>query len=473
MTTSRGTRAAIYTRISRDNKEGSGLGVERQLEDCRELAGALGVTIMGEYSDNDISAYSGKRRPEYERMLSDIEAGRVDIVLAWHTDRLHRLTSELERYIKACENVGTHTVQAGKIDLASPSGRLNAKMLGNFAQFESEHKGERIRRQKAQAATKGKFLGGRVPWGWHKAGDAIEVEPDAAKQILEGTQAIIAGKSLVGVTRAWADAGVVSLSGTAMNTTQVRRVLLRPRNAGLMTFHGEVVSDSWPAIVPLETFRQCEAILTSPDRKQQSEGKFKYLLSGIAQCYCGRHMTGFGAEGYRRSYRCKIHQEGGKFVRGHAFRAMGPLDDYVLRMAAAWLDREDFKAAVIADAQLLADSEAPAESSDIAELIARKNSLARMFAQGLISEGQLIEGSREVEQKLESIKQTAAANIGSRVMSNFAFAENAGKSFLEADTDMQRELLRSAFAITLNPSGPHRGSFDPSTVDMTPRHLNA
>ena len=470
MTTPKGTKAAIYTRISRDNKEGSGLGVERQLEDCRKLAKALGATIVGEYSDNDISAYSGKRRPAYERMLEDIGAGKIDIVLAWHTDRLHRLTSELERYIKVSERIQTHTVQAGKLDLATPSGKLNAKMLGNFAQFESEHKGERIRRQKAQAAKSGKFLGGRVPWGWHKTDAGIEVDPVAGKHILDGTEAIVAGKSLIGVTRAWADAGAVSLSGGFMNTTQVRRVLLRPRNAGLMTFHGEVVADSWPAIVPLETFRQCEAALTSPDRPQQSEAKFKYLLSGIAKCYCGRYMTGFGAEGHRRSYRCKVHQEGGKYVPGHAMRAMAPLDDYVLRMAAAWLDRADFKAAIVADAQLLADKEAPEESSDVAELIGRKNSLARMFAQGLISEGQLIEGSREIEQKLDSIKQTAAANIGSRVMANFAFAENAGELFLAAGTDVQRELLRSAFTITLNPSGPFRGSFDPSTVDMSPLH---
>lgn len=212
-------------------------------------------------------------------------------------------------------------------------------------------------------------------------------------------------------------------------------------------------------------------MLTSPDRPQQSEAKFKYLLSGIAKCYCGRYMTGFGAEGHRRSYRCKIHQEGGKYVPGHAMRAMAPLDNYVLRMAAAWLDRPDYKAAVIADAQLLADQEAPAESFDMAELIARKNSLARMFAQGLISESQLIEGSREIEQKMDSIKQTAAANIGSRVMANFAFAENGGELFLEADTDMQRELLRSAFSITLQPSGPFRGSFDPTTVDMFPLHM--
>lgn len=471
MTKSSAAPAAIYCRISRD-QQGQGLGVERQEQLCRELAKSLGLTVGEVYTDNDISAYSGRRRPAYERMLEDIQAGRVGAVLCYHSDRLMRRTKELERYIDICRPRGvvTHQVTAGLLDLSSATGLAVAKTVAAWSQHESDHKGERIAAQKAQAAAAGKFLGGRVPWGWRKTKAGIEVDPSAGQHILDGTAAIIAGKSLVGVTRAWAAAGALSLSGTPMNTTQVRRVLLRPRNAGLMTFHGEVVADSWPAIVPLELFRQCEAVLTSPERPQQSEAKFKYLLSGIVKCYCGRYMTGFGAEGHRRSYRCKIHQEGGKYVPGHASRAMAPLDDFVLRMAAAWLDREDYKAAVRADAQLLADKETPAESSDVAELVAKKNSLARMFAQGVISESQLIEGSREIERKLESIKQTAAANIGSRVMANFAFADDAGQLFLDAGTDVQRELLRSAFSITLNPSGPFRGEFDPSTVDMFPLH---
>jgi site-specific DNA recombinase len=449
--------------------------VERQEELCRELAKSLGLEVAQTYVDNDISAYSGRRRPAYERMLAGIEAGRVDVVLCYHSDRLMRRTRELERYIDICKPRGvvTHQVTAGVLDLSSATGLAVAKTVAAWSQHESDHKGERIAAQKAQAAKAAKYLGGRIPYGWHATSAGIEVESVAAELIRTGTRAIIGGRSLIGVTRDWADAGAVSLSGTRMNTTQVRRVLLRPRNAGLMMFHGEIVSDKWPAILTLEEFRKCEATLTDTSRPRQSEAKFKYLLSGIARCYCGRHMTGFGAEGYRRSYRCKIHQEGGKYVAGHANRAMAPLDDYVLRLAAAWLDRDDFKAAVIADAQLLADREAPAESSDIAELISRKNSLARMFAQGLISEGQLIEGSREIEQKLDSMQQTADASIGSRVMAEFAFAEHPGAAFLAASTDKQRELLRSAFNITLQRSGPHRGSFDPSTVDMSPRHMSA
>ncbi len=80
---SRVSAAAIYARISSD-QEGTGLGVTRQLEDCRRMAGELGWTVAGEYVDNDVSAYSGKRRPEYERMLADLADGSCDGVLVYH-----------------------------------------------------------------------------------------------------------------------------------------------------------------------------------------------------------------------------------------------------------------------------------------------------------------------------------------------------------------------------------------------------
>lgn len=66
--------AAVSARISSD-QDGTALGVARQLEDCRKLAASLGWVVGEEYVDNDLSAYSGKPRPEYQRMLLDLADG--------------------------------------------------------------------------------------------------------------------------------------------------------------------------------------------------------------------------------------------------------------------------------------------------------------------------------------------------------------------------------------------------------------
>lgn len=94
--------AAIYARISSD-VEGSGLGVTRQLEDCRKLAESLGWSVAEEYVDNDLSAYSGKVRPGYERMLADLRDGERDAVIVYHVDRLTRRPIELEQFLEALD----------------------------------------------------------------------------------------------------------------------------------------------------------------------------------------------------------------------------------------------------------------------------------------------------------------------------------------------------------------------------------
>jgi site-specific DNA recombinase len=120
-------RVAVYCRISQDG-EGQGLGVARQEADCRRLAERRGWDVVEVYVDNDLSAYSGKARPGYQRLLADIEAGKVEAVVAWHPDRLHRSPVELEAFIDLVERsgVGVETVQAGRVDLATPAGRMNA-----------------------------------------------------------------------------------------------------------------------------------------------------------------------------------------------------------------------------------------------------------------------------------------------------------------------------------------------------------
>ncbi|HLE39840.1 MAG TPA: recombinase family protein, partial [Acidimicrobiia bacterium] len=64
----------VYARISAD-RDGTRLGVERQIEDCQRLASALGWQVHDVYADNDVSAWSGRVRPEYRRLCEDIKAG--------------------------------------------------------------------------------------------------------------------------------------------------------------------------------------------------------------------------------------------------------------------------------------------------------------------------------------------------------------------------------------------------------------
>jgi site-specific DNA recombinase len=108
-------RAGIYCRISRD-WEGKELGVERQRQDCLQIAKRRGWTVVDHYIDNDVSAAktSKKVRKEYRSLLDDIEAGKLDAVVLWMEDRLQRQVIELAEFLKVCDAAGvTRIASAG------------------------------------------------------------------------------------------------------------------------------------------------------------------------------------------------------------------------------------------------------------------------------------------------------------------------------------------------------------------------
>ena len=87
------------------------------------------------YVDDDISAYNGKPRPEYRRMLADITDAAVDAVVVWHLDRLHRQPRELEEFFDVCDRAGGTALAtvSGDVDLATHDGRFHARIMGAVA----------------------------------------------------------------------------------------------------------------------------------------------------------------------------------------------------------------------------------------------------------------------------------------------------------------------------------------------------
>ncbi|WP_234442103.1 recombinase family protein [Streptomyces sp. NRRL S-1448] len=196
------TRAAIYVRISQD-RGGAGLGIARQEEGCRALCARKGWDVVDVYPDNDVSAYSGAPRPKWQELLADINEGIVNAVVCWHVDRLTRSPRELEDVIDLADRHGLELATvSGEIDLATPTGRMIARMLGAAARHEAEHKAERQQRQRRQAAEAGKVAGGgKRPFGYED--DRITLKKGEAEIVREGTRRVLAGESLSSICRDW------------------------------------------------------------------------------------------------------------------------------------------------------------------------------------------------------------------------------------------------------------------------------
>lgn len=329
-------QAAIYARISKD-REGAGLGVERQINDCKALCERNGWDIAHVITDNDISAYSGKPRPGYNQLLQLIADRHIDVVVVWHADRLHRRNSELERYIDVSGNdVATHTVKAGTLDLATPAGRAIARTLGAWASYEVETAQSRTKSAKEQAAVKGKYGGGRKWYGYALDVDGKwrgpnRIDDAEASMLHEARKRYVQGESMTSICR---DLGIT------MRPENMRRLLLNPHYAGKLTYNGVEYPGDWPPIFTPAEHAELLAARESAARMKywalNPSGARSYLVTGFLACaYCKQPMIGGGRQHkdtFVRRYRC---QTKGCY---RVFRLADPLETYITEQLLDALD---------------------------------------------------------------------------------------------------------------------------------------
>lgn len=382
-------RAVIYARISKDNKQGSGLGVGKQEADCRALADRLGLDVVEVREDNDLTAFKGgsrsKPRPGYAALLEDISSGRAQVVLAWHTDRLHRDMTELEEYITVCgegrDGVPTNTVRGGDLDLSTSSGRMVARILGAVARGEVEHMIERMESAHERIRSAGGRHGGPRPFGYCPDGPSIKnggegryaQVPEEAAAIREacarllaegGTHAGTQGGRRIpeGGTHAiawqWNKAGLRTPEGPggkrrgdgSWNSKNVSLVLTRALTAGLIEYRGEVVGKgNWEPIIDEGTWRAVRAILTDGARRTTPGPKPRWLLTGVLICgVCGGRTFRTIPTRWGFIYQCcsQQHNPGYPGPRWHLGRQVGPLDAYVRDIVIERLGRPDVVAAL-------------------------------------------------------------------------------------------------------------------------------
>ncbi len=327
-------RTAIYARISEDHT-GEALGVERQLADCRVLAERLGWEVVKHYDDNDVSAYSGKTRPGFEAMLEAMRGGEFGALICWHPDRLYRSMRDLERVIDIADEraVQLRTVTAGDLNLGTPAGRMLARILGSVARQEVEHKGERQRRANEQRRAAGKWVRtGLRKFAYTHDGQPYEPEASALRKAADD---VLAGKSLRSIAIDWTARGLRTTRGNKFTSLQVRRTLINPLYAGLVTHREKVIGrGEWPAIIDETTHQGLVAYLSDPARWPAVSFEKRHMLSGVAKCgACGQALYAVYPGGDKRGivYTCR--------PAAHVARNGALLDEYVEALVLAWFSQ--------------------------------------------------------------------------------------------------------------------------------------
>src|SRR5215208_5962004 len=181
-------RCAVYTRKSSEE------GLEQEFNSLHAQREACEAFIRSQRHEGwvclpqayDDGGFSGGTmdRPALQRLLTDIGAGKVDVVVTYKIDRLTRALAEFAKITESFEARGVSFVSVTQqFNTTTSMGRLTLNILLSFAQFEREVAGERIRDKIAASKRKGMWVGGPVPMGYAVRAKKPVIDEATAEQV--------------------------------------------------------------------------------------------------------------------------------------------------------------------------------------------------------------------------------------------------------------------------------------------------
>lgn len=439
---------------------GEGAGVARQTKACTDLTNQLGWTVSHVYTDNDISAYSGRTRPEFEALLQAMKQGQYDALVCWHTDRLYRSMKDLERIIDIADRqrMEIRTVQGGNIDLSTASGRMVARILGSVAKQESEHASERRILANEQRASEGKpATNGTPPFGYTKDREIIT---EQARLVQKAMLDLLSGKAGRAIAREWNELGYrTPIAKKLWTGSDITKMLQNPAYGGWRVHRGKIVGKGiWEPIVDEETHHAVVAYLKDPARRTAFSYEKSYQGSSVYMCgICGKRMECKSASGrHRRAYRCpSLHlSRNGDYLDAY-------VDTVVLERLktpdAPNLSGDNEAAVSVASARMKRDA-----------LQSRLEELASMFADGTIDGPQLTRGSKEIREHIERLDAQLLAAHKVSPLSLFEGNEDRIEEVWknELSPDMRGKVIEALMTVVVYPMGRGRKKFNPNLVTI-------
>ncbi len=436
-------RAAIYARQSLD-RTGEGMAVTRQLAECRSLAERSGWRVAEEYVDNDMSASSRKPRPEWVRLLADLGAGKHDVLLCWHTDRLYRRLRDLVDLVEIAESKALRiaSVRAADLDLSTPAGRMLAGMLGSAQRYEVEQKSARQVAANRQARAAGRMPWTRRPYGYDlDETGAIVVVPAEADELRAAAKLALDGASLAGIVRDLNGRGQRTTTGGEWSVNALKRLLVNPRHAGLVTYRGEPgAQGTWEPIFDLETHERLVAALTDPARRTATDTRAKYLLSGLALCgRCGGPLYASpyaGKAGRYNVYRCHTP---------HLTRRVEYVDEVVTEVILARLSRPDVAQ------ELAPDDDTGQLAAELARVRERLDGLGDLYAEGALTAAGLRDASAKLKARRDDLAGRIAAAGGNEQVTALVTSADVRKRWVGLPLRHKRAVIDALMVVTVLP----------------------
>ena len=325
-------RCAVYCRKSTNH----GLDQDFNSLDAQREAGesyiasqkAKGWLCLPDCYDDGGCTGANLDRPAMKRLLADIKAGGIDIVVVYKLDRLSRALLDFARLMGDFDAHGVRFVSVTEqLNTSTPAGRMQVRMIMSFAEFERELISERTRDKMQAARRKGKWVGGVPVLGYDidPDGKGLVVNPDEAVQIQAIYALYLDRKSLLPTlqelarrrwtTKRWTTKAGAARGGAAFTKTALHRLLTNPIYLGKVRVDQELLPGEHDALVNEGVWKQVQRLLRSNGRTNGSTVRNRNgaLLKGLLRCgSCGVAMIHSPTRKGSRQYRYYVCQRAQK-----------------------------------------------------------------------------------------------------------------------------------------------------------------
>jgi len=302
------SRCAIYTRKSSDE------GLEQAFNSLDAQREACAAFVLSQKHEGwmvlptlyDDGGYSGGtlERPALKRLLADIEAGEIDVIVVYKVDRLTRALSDFAKLVEVFDRRGVSFVSiTQQFNTTTSMGRLTLNVLLSFAQFEREVIGERVRDKISASKKKGMWMGGMPPLGYDVKDRKLVVNRDEARTVVDIYRRYLAFKSVRNLQDKLLGIGIrskqrVRPDGTTYGGQKLARgalyLMLQNRiYRGEITHKGNSYPGEHPAIIEQQLWDEIQAVLAK-NRVERATGvraKQPSLLGGFVFDAAGERLT--------------------------------------------------------------------------------------------------------------------------------------------------------------------------------------
>jgi DNA invertase Pin-like site-specific DNA recombinase len=316
------TRCAIYTRKSTEE------GLEQEFNSLDAQHEACAAYILSQRHEGwvqnpdryDDGGYSGgnMERPGLKRLMADIAAGKVDVIVVYKVDRLTRALTDFARIVEVLDARGASFVSVTQaLNSTTSMGRLTLNVLLSFAQFEREVTGERIRDKIAASKKKGMFMGGPVPIGYDVQERKLvinEAEAATVRHIFTRYLALGSGGDLIEELRADGyrtkvrQQGSRTVGGIPFERGVLFHILGNPIYIGKVVHKGAEHKGEHPPLIEPALWATVQQRIANNrvTRGRARNGSPTSLLAGVLRDGLGRRMTPSHAVKKGKRYRYYI-----------------------------------------------------------------------------------------------------------------------------------------------------------------------